>query len=248
MSPTWSISSAPDHFHGSFDFPSGAAAQISFSCQQPPGPQQQYPHHQYPGGAMAGGAPTNTMVGFPGSGPQPTATGVSSDYDESPLMGPAAATTTTSPSGGRHPTGDDQNKNNNNNTTTTTTVVGDSSSAGCTGGNAATTTGGKEEPEPYARLIHRAFMSCPGRPMTLQEIYQWFRENTDKDKSESKGWQNSIRHNLSMNAVSTVQLLSLSLSLFFLRPISSTGLSNAPRLPGLHQTRTSIQRHPQPQG
>ncbi|KAK1763139.1 hypothetical protein QBC33DRAFT_518938 [Phialemonium atrogriseum] len=201
MSPTWSISSAPDHFRGSFDFPSGAAAQISFPCQQPPGPQQQYPHHQYPGGGIAGGAPTNTMVSFPSSGPQPTTTGVSSDYDESPLMGLASATTT-SPSGGRHPTGDDQNKNNNNNNNNTT-VVGDSSSAGCTGRNAATTTGGKEEPEPYARLIHRAFMSCPGRPMTLQEIYQWFRENTDKDKSESKGWQNSIRHNLSMNAAFT---------------------------------------------
>jgi hypothetical protein len=56
--------------------------------------------------------------------------------------------------------------------------------------------------EPYAQLIYRAFMSRPDYSMTLQEIYQWFRENTDKAKSESKGWQNSIRHNLSMNAVS----------------------------------------------
>ncbi|KAI1433922.1 hypothetical protein GGR50DRAFT_704954 [Xylaria sp. CBS 124048] len=53
--------------------------------------------------------------------------------------------------------------------------------------------------EPYARLIYRAFMSRETHSMTLQEIYQWFRENTDKAKSESKGWQNSIRHNLSMN-------------------------------------------------
>ena len=58
---------------------------------------------------------------------------------------------------------------------------------------------GKEEP--YARLIHRAFLSTPRRALTLQEIYQWFRENTDKGKDESKGWQNSIRHNLSMNLV-----------------------------------------------
>lgn len=56
--------------------------------------------------------------------------------------------------------------------------------------------------EPYAQLIYRAFMSRPDYSMTLQEIYQWFRENTDKAKSESKGWQNSIRHNLSMNLVS----------------------------------------------
>ncbi|KAI5865832.1 hypothetical protein GGS23DRAFT_616947 [Durotheca rogersii] len=53
--------------------------------------------------------------------------------------------------------------------------------------------------EPYAVLIHRAFMSRETHAMTLQELYQWFRENTDKGKSENKGWQNSIRHNLSMN-------------------------------------------------
>lgn len=60
--------------------------------------------------------------------------------------------------------------------------------------------GGKND-EPYAQLIYRAFMSRPNKSMTLQEIYQWFRENTDKAKSAGKGWQNSIRHNLSMNGV-----------------------------------------------
>lgn len=56
--------------------------------------------------------------------------------------------------------------------------------------------------EPYAKLIYRAFMSRPDRAMTLQDIYQWFRDNTTKAVSEKGGWQNSIRHNLSMNAVS----------------------------------------------
>jgi hypothetical protein len=56
--------------------------------------------------------------------------------------------------------------------------------------------------EPYAQLLYRAFMSNARHAMTLQEIYQWFRDNTDKAKSEGKGWQNSIRHNLSMNGVS----------------------------------------------
>lgn len=60
--------------------------------------------------------------------------------------------------------------------------------------------GGKSD-EPYAQLIYRAFMSRANKSMTLQEIYQWFRENTDKAKSTGKGWQNSIRHNLSMNGV-----------------------------------------------
>ncbi|AEO69861.1 uncharacterized protein THITE_2120613 [Thermothielavioides terrestris NRRL 8126] len=58
-----------------------------------------------------------------------------------------------------------------------------------------------DKDESYAQLIYRAFMSHPRRAMTLQEIYQWFRENTDKGKDDSKGWQNSVRHNLSMNGV-----------------------------------------------
>ncbi|KAH7403281.1 hypothetical protein BKA64DRAFT_706784 [Cadophora sp. MPI-SDFR-AT-0126] len=54
--------------------------------------------------------------------------------------------------------------------------------------------------EPYAKLIYRALMSRPDHSMVLQEIYQWFRENTQKGSSDTKGWMNSIRHNLSMNA------------------------------------------------
>jgi hypothetical protein len=66
--------------------------------------------------------------------------------------------------------------------------------------SSAEPSGGKSD-EPYAQLIYKAFMSRHDKSMTLQEIYQWFRENTDKTKSEGKGWQNSIRHNLSMNGV-----------------------------------------------
>ncbi|UKZ90223.1 uncharacterized protein TrAFT101_005250 [Trichoderma asperellum] len=54
--------------------------------------------------------------------------------------------------------------------------------------------------EPYAKLIYKALMGQPDYTMTLQELYQWFRENTSKAKNERGGWQNSIRHNLSMNA------------------------------------------------
>ncbi len=63
--------------------------------------------------------------------------------------------------------------------------------------------------EPYAKLIFRALMSKPDRRMTLQEIYQWFRDNTTKadgDKDKKGGWQNSIRHNLSMNGVRVLVL------------------------------------------
>ncbi|KAI4244410.1 MAG: hypothetical protein LQ352_006818 [Teloschistes flavicans] len=53
--------------------------------------------------------------------------------------------------------------------------------------------------EPYAQLIGRALKSAPGHKMVLKDIYRWFEKNTNKARSGSKGWQNSIRHNLSMN-------------------------------------------------
>ncbi|KAJ9616445.1 hypothetical protein H2200_000163 [Cladophialophora chaetospira] len=54
--------------------------------------------------------------------------------------------------------------------------------------------------KPYARLIYDALMQAPGNRMMLREIYEWFRHNTTKPQdSGSNGWQNSIRHNLSMN-------------------------------------------------
>ncbi|OQV00890.1 Fork head domain-containing protein isoform 2 [Cladophialophora immunda] len=54
--------------------------------------------------------------------------------------------------------------------------------------------------KPYARLIYEALMQAPGHRMMLREIYEWFRHNTTKpQESGSNGWQNSIRHNLSMN-------------------------------------------------
>ena len=60
--------------------------------------------------------------------------------------------------------------------------------------------------EPYAQLIYRALKSVPSHSMVLKEIYEWFEQNTDKPQTStsSKGWQNSIRHNLSMNGVRLV--------------------------------------------
>ncbi|CCC05416.1 unnamed protein product [Sordaria macrospora k-hell] len=92
-------------------------------------------------------------------------------------------------------------------------LLGDSSMSGMSSGVSSpvsplnaldstptTTLPGNSKAElPYAQLIYKAFMSTPNKAMTLQDIYQWFRENTEKGNSDTKGWQNSIRHNLSMN-------------------------------------------------
>ncbi|RAH77135.1 hypothetical protein BO86DRAFT_441920 [Aspergillus japonicus CBS 114.51] len=54
---------------------------------------------------------------------------------------------------------------------------------------------------PYSCLIEKALLEAPDKKLTLQDIYSWFEKRTVKGKDRSsKGWQNSVRHNLSMNA------------------------------------------------
>ncbi|KAJ5921408.1 Winged helix-turn-helix transcription repressor DNA-binding [Penicillium verhagenii] len=53
---------------------------------------------------------------------------------------------------------------------------------------------------PYSQLIYQALKETTGYRLQLQDIYAWFEKNTNKGKDQGKGWQNSIRHNLSMNA------------------------------------------------
>lgn len=60
-----------------------------------------------------------------------------------------------------------------------------------------------EANEPYNKLLFRCLKSAPNNELQLKDIYSWFRHNTPKGKiPNQKGWQNSIRHNLSMNKVS----------------------------------------------
>lgn len=61
---------------------------------------------------------------------------------------------------------------------------------------------GKQGEPPYAKLIYRALMDAPDHQMVLKDIYLWIAQNTDKARDPAfKGWQNSVRHNLSMNGV-----------------------------------------------
>lgn len=51
----------------------------------------------------------------------------------------------------------------------------------------------------YAELITMAIESTQDKMMTLKDIYGWISRNYPFFDSNKSGWQNSIRHNLSLN-------------------------------------------------
>ena len=58
----------------------------------------------------------------------------------------------------------------------------------------------------YAKLIFECLLEAPDYSRPLKEIYNWVLRNSAKVREDPshKGWQNSVRHNLSMNHVSSL--------------------------------------------
>jgi forkhead transcription factor HCM1 len=58
---------------------------------------------------------------------------------------------------------------------------------------------GNKPPYSYAQLIGMAILRAPNRRLTLAQIYKWISDSFKFYPAADAGWQNSIRHNLSLN-------------------------------------------------
>lgn len=120
---------------------------------------------------------------------------------------------------------------------------------------------GKKPSISYANLIGMAILRAPERRLTLAQIYKWISDNFSHYRASDGGWQNSIRHNLSLNKAFVKQergkddpgkgsywIVSPGSEYLFLkqrtrRPSTSGTTSKQPKLPKQVKKETSLHIH-----
>lgn len=120
------------------------------------------------------------------------------EIDETPALGSYASPTTTSISTPASSHGFKR-------TMATSAPLQNATSENCTPEPNEHDYGNADSPyRSYAQLLFTCLYEAYNYERSLKEIYRWMQEKANKGRAgESAGWMNSVRHNLSMNAVSS---------------------------------------------